>query len=542
MNSETSEDDLCRRGAEEVSSPLGGSVVDLKQQDSTVLIDQTNQQSVIADDADHEPEKAKDTNRTIGARSRAVSAARSDLSFSTGVHPPPGTPESWQYGGIEYTDATDFTLEPTHIPSAENGNSASPSSSVRKKALLRAASHAENDEKQTESAAAESTADQKPITEDALPRVPSRFFTSEEWQTLHDKFEKPLQKSDEVKKAVESVKESDGMQKGAQVSMDDIEKIATHHVTTQSSQLLSPSTDYDPDFDLQLRRARKTSSLSEPQFWADSSISSLHSTESGHVPRSMRLGTVLPPKELADTTQSTVERQGTFHSKDESKDSVSTGSDTSGGVSLDTQKSLHISEDHLASIFTAYLQPPQTIATRESSPATTIIPSATNSPSKGSEDGGVPLKTPDSPKAKLTPGNLGLLPQPESPYRVKTLSAVSVVSGDPGKVDMSANPFDNLVDDKLTSDALETTTHHSDNEDKEKGKGKEVPPTWTLPSRPNIRPDPTGSVGSSKNAPATQSTSAVGDEELKKQGADLDKQGADLDKQGADLDKPISSS
>ena len=517
MNSETSEDGFCRKGAEEAGTSLGDSVVDLKQQDSTVLIDQTNQQCVIADDIDPDSENAKDTNRTIEARSRAVSAARSDLSYSPGVHPPPGTPESWQYGGIEYADATDFTLEGTHTPSAENESSISPSSWFRKKALLRAASHAENDEKQTESAAVENTADPKPITEDVLPRVPSRVFTSEEWQTLHDKFETPPQKSIEVKKADGSIDESDRMQKGNETFMDDAEKTVTFHVTTQNSRRFSPSTDYDPDFGVEPKRARKTSSLSDHQFWADSSISSLHSTESGHVPRSMRLGTVLPPKEPTDTNQSLAEHQGTFHSKDKSKDSVSTGSDTSGGVSLDTQKSLHISEEYLVRTPTACLQPPRTTSTGDFSPATTIIATATNSPSKDSEDGGVPLKMSDSPKTKLTPGNLGLLPQPDSPYRVKTLSAVSVVSGDPGKVDMSTNPFDSLADEKLTSDTMGTDTHPADHEDKEKGKGKETPPTWTLPSRPNIRPDPTGSVGSSKNAPAAHCTFSVGEDEFKKQ-------------------------
>ncbi|MCJ1327987.1 hypothetical protein MMC10_004662 [Thelotrema lepadinum] len=520
VNSEISEDDFAGKEAEEPNSPLGSSIVDLTQQESSVLSDQTNQKSTVAEDADLERENTKDSNRTTEARSRAVS----DLSFTTGVHPPPGTPGNWQHGEGEYEDTADFTLEGAHAPTAGNENSGSPRSSVRKTALLRAASSAEHDGKQPASPNVEVDKDQQPIAEDTLPRVLSRIFTSEEWQKLHAKFENPPQESNEVgqtsqgsDKVDESVGEPGKEQYGDEASADYFaEKMAKSRVTNKNSQIPTPATDYDPSFGAELTRERRASSMSEHHGWADSSISSLHSTESGHVPRSMRLGTVLPPKELAVTAQSLVEHPRPLSIKDKPKDSVSAESDESGGVSLNSEAPLLTCGEFVTGCSNAHSQPPPTGSTRSSSPITTIAATAKSSPSKASEDGGVPIKAAGSPKTKLTPSNLELLPPLEPPKRGITHSTVSVLSGNPGKADSSRNCFDNDGNSK-TAPALAAAIgmyyEQADSEEEENGKAKGAPSSWIFPCLPKLYPDQSGSAGSDKNAPTTQSSSGKGNKD-----------------------------
>ena len=318
---------------------------------------------------------------------------------------------------------------------------------------------------------------------------------------------------------------------------------------TQSLHEESSGDEDDFDQGVKLTRSCQRSSVSEPATWGESSIGSVQSQGSSYIPRSMVAGTVLS----ADSNPFVGEHMQTQYAKRESNASLQTqessDKESAGGISLAPYMRAEVvaekPQEH-TSISSSNL-PRLTIPTSTNS-SPTKHSASTASPSKDSE-GGVTL-VPPSPTPSLyspqplTKHNLALL-SPEPLEALTTYSTVSVASGNPGRTTstiallrqinrtMSADSFTNIGDELHAPETLETATatdnkttnnpsttepgkaktHGKEPEEEEegeptpkpsskaKGKARALPPTFSLPMRPSTRPDPTGSPGSSKNAP-----------------------------------------
>lgn len=447
----------------ENSGPFGALHEGIQDKGSSVLSNRANQQSPASFTTPTSPTSptAEPKNGSLndlqsaGSRGRAVSLAQSDTSRpGMGIYPPPGTPESPPHAGYEHADVAGLSLEGGDNSHTGNNHS-SEGASVRKTAMLRAASNAEGLEKGTEAVSIDSTTNPDPTAENPLPRVPSRFFTSEEWRVLHAKFENTAMDENEPEQAESASQLPETIfERGvedpqpAQPSENMPQEISRPKLTTGNiwrHDFGSALTDKDHDFGVSLTRERKRSSITEPEPWGDSSIESIQTTSSEHVPRSMRAGTVLSPRtgHLADVNPFVREHVQTLHAEEAS----GTGSSTGGDAEEPLARTNKLVEEH-----------PQTLHSREASTTSESTAETSTEASGGVKvnpedlfsateqqtsstpesldkdtEGGVVLEA-TTASSSLTQDNLRFVPN--TSFAAKTYSSTSIASGEIGKIDI----------------------------------------------------------------------------------------------------------
>ncbi|KAI4149581.1 MAG: hypothetical protein LQ340_004564 [Diploschistes diacapsis] len=367
------------------------------------------------------------TSLSTETRNRALSAAQSDSSLPGGIHPPPCTPETYHYQGEgEVPDAVSFALDNVNAQDAPRENLMSPDA-FRKAAMLRAAVGAIGTELNKDglsetkveevvgraslnspATSEEVLRQNEPTIEQPIPHVPSRFFSSEEWQSLHAKFEK-RQKDTLVDGGTEGA--DTGVCHGEEfyeepAGLKEHDGEVKHPL--QKLQSRSSSTEEEKDFGVELTREKKRSSISEPEgvaaIWGESSVESVKSQGSGYVPRSMVAGTVLPERKTVDAEPLRGEHSKTFHAEHvshasrstmDSIEALSSGAPGLGHIGADYEPQQDNTADPEARLLSGATQ-------KTSVPPTSPSTSSTSdsSPSKDS-DGGVRL-SPFRRKASTT--------------------------------------------------------------------------------------------------------------------------------------------
>ena len=256
------------------------------------------------------------------SRSRAVSTQSERSNPDGGIHPPPGTPEACQYHTHELVDATGHAPD-QHIVSLDSHTGEKEyhhcrTCSIRRAVLLRAAGNADNQGREPDVAADMVHPDAETNDQESFHRSPSRVFTKEEWQSLHDKFKAVKLGADGTEEDpgpeekdgshVEEAKGNEAAESARRKSFlaltapgetapsfqgagsQTVKKQKSFEESSKRGELRRMSTEEDLSFRARLTRKRGRSSVSEPGTWGESSINSTMTQGSGHIPHSMVQG------------------------------------------------------------------------------------------------------------------------------------------------------------------------------------------------------------------------------------------------------------
>ena len=410
-----------------------------------VLSDKANRQTASSEPTESEGSMSKNLSPQLQPRSRASSdsefccsfCGRADSPYSGGVYPPPTTPRGWTWAQEEFVDTNGFIIDREEVAMSVAENVDSP---YRRAAILRAAT------KETLHTIMEEAIEQKFNASGLLPQVPSRIFTSEEWQVLHDRLKEEAWASETTGRPFDldaENRETGVISESMSEKLARLNRSSDGYGSASESQVLPASTAEDTDLIGRNNRERKASSLSEHQLWLESSVESILSTDSSHIPNSMRLGTVLPPKDIEHTSGPGTEKQKAAPIRGKSETNSSTASEESEDVALLIRR-LAGDEPAMKPDFFEIARPQSapTAPTGDVISATTSRPTSANFSS-----------------IQITGGSL------------EALEGINLDG----------------IDERESG--------------KGKGKEKEMTFTSTLAYRPSNRPDPSGSPGSSKNAP-----------------------------------------